>query len=380
MSDYYQVLGVEQQASEKTIKAAYRKLALQYHPDRNPGNPEAEERFKEINEAYAVLSNPEKRDRFDRFGSAEGAGVEFSGDISDIFASVFGAAFGGAGQANSTQVQPGEDLEARLNITLEQARSGETVPLNIDRLAACDRCQGSRAEPNSGGSRTCLTCAGVGQVRAQQQSIFGAVVTARTCPQCRGLGEIITDPCKHCRGSGRTNVKESIDVNLPRGIDGGYRLRIPSEGNTGLDGAPNGDLYVYLELEAHKHLSREGDDLIFELDVGLAQAALGSSFEVPTIDGPEVIKIPAATQPNATIRLRGLGMPRLRGGGSGDQLVIIRVEIPKKLSARARELLDSYAEEIGEDLNEHETLVERIAGLLGNRRKDTKEQDNDESK
>ena len=169
-------------------------------------------------------------------------------------------------------------------------------------------------------------------------------------------------------------------MNLPRGIDGGYRLRIPSEGNTGLDGAPNGDLYVYLELEAHEHLSREGDDLIFELDVGLAQAALGSSFEVPTIDGPEVIKIPAATQPNATIRLRGLGMPRLRGGGSGDQLVIIRVEIPKKLSARARELLESYAEEIGEDLNEHETLVERIAGLLGNRRKDTKEQDNNESK
>jgi molecular chaperone DnaJ len=369
MSDYYQLLGVDQRASEKTIKAAYRKLALQYHPDRNPGNPEAEERFKEINEAYAILSNPEKRDRFDRFGSADGAGVEFNGDISDIFASVFGAAFGGVGPANSTRVQPGEDLEARLNITLEQARSGERVPLDIERLAACERCHGSRAEPNSGGSRTCLTCAGAGQVRTQQQSIFGAVVTARTCPQCQGLGEIITEPCKHCRGSGRTSTSDSINVNLPRGIDGGYRLRIPSEGNAGLDGAPNGDLYVYLELEAHEHLAREGDDLVFELGVGLAQAALGNAFEVPTLDGMEAIKIPAGTQPDTTIRLRGLGMPRLRGGGSGDQLVVIRVEIPQKLSPRARELLEAYAEEIGEELNEHETLVGRITGLLGKRLK-----------
>lgn len=368
MSDYYQVLGVDRDASEQAIKSAYRKLALRYHPDRNSGDAEAEERFKEINEAYAVLSDPERRNRFDRFGSADAAGVRFTGDIFDIFASVFGTGFGGR-HGTAMRGQPGEDLETQLTITLEQARVGATLTHEIERLVICDRCRGDRVEPDSGGRRTCLTCGGAGQVQAQSPSIFGTVVTTRTCPECRGQGEVITNPCSQCRGRGRMAARETVDVNLPKGIDGGYRLRIPQQGNAGLDGAPAGDIYVYLELRPHKHLVRDGDDLIFELPVGLAQAALGNSFQVPTLDGPEVIEIPPGTQPDTTFRLRGRGMPRLRGAGFGDQVVAVRVEVPRKLSPKARDLLMAYVQEAGEEIHEYETLVERIKSLFAKRRK-----------
>jgi len=365
MADYYDLLGVPRDADAATIKSAYRKLALKYHPDRNPGDKEAEETFKELNAAYAVLSDPQKRARYDRYGSADPQ-TQVSGDIFDIFASVFGGGgFGGGFSGGRVQrAQRGEDLEASLTVTLEQARAGESVPLTLERMGVCDRCNGSRAEPGSEGRKTCPSCRGAGQVRTQTQSFFGTVVTNQICPQCRGLGEVVTTPCGKCLGSGRMRVEETVEVKLPRGIDAGYRLRIPQAGNAGLDGGLPGDLYVYIELAPHPHFTRDGDDLRYTLPLGVAQAALGSAFEVPTMDGPEVLEIPPGTQPGAEFRLRSKGMPRLQQVGMGDLVVTAEVKIPKKLSPKAQELLEAYAEETGEGLEAHESLLERLKGLF----------------
>ncbi len=369
MIDYYTTLEVERSADGQTIKASYRRLALAYHPDRNPGDNVAEEKFKAINEAYAVLSDSEKRGRYDRYGTVD-EGVPMGGDIFDIFASVFGANFaGGRGGRPAQQGQPGEDLERALQITLEQARDGATVELEVERLRACHHCHGDRAEPGSNGKTTCPRCAGAGQVRVQAQSIFGAVVTARTCPDCHGSGVIISEPCTICNGRGREAATESIEVTLPRGIDGGYRLRVPGEGNAGIDGAPPGDLYLYLEMAPHPFLERAGDDLHYELEVGLVQAALGASFTVPTLGGEETLELPAGTQPGREFRLRGKGMPRLRQGGSGDEVITVRVLVPEKLSATAREHLEAYAEEVGEEFTAHESVRERVKGFFHGRRK-----------
>jgi len=367
MADYYEVLGVERDADAAQVKSAYRKLALKYHPDRNPGDHEAEEKFKSINEAYAVLSDPEKRSRYDQFGSVDESAT-FSGDIFDIFASVFGGNMAGARPRQ--RGQPGEDLEAQLVVTLEQARAGETVEVELNRYTTCDRCHGDRADPDGEGKKTCPTCHGAGQVRAQAQSFFGTVVTTRGCPQCQGLGEIVTEPCTKCAGLGRMETREPVEVKLPRGIDGGYRLRVTGGGNAGVDGGPPGDLYLFIEMAPHEHFARDGDDLRFDLHVGLAQAALGSSFEVPTMDGPEVVDVPAGAQSGAEVRLRGRGMPRLRQIGNGDQVVRIVIDTPERLSAKARELLLAYAEETGEEIHERETLLERVKHLFGGRRKD----------
>lgn len=369
MPDYYSLLEVDVTADANTIKAAYRKLALTYHPDRNRDNPEAEEKFKAINEAYAVLSDPEKRARYDRFGTVEG-GVPLGGDIFDIFASVFGTNFGsGFGSRPRQQGHPGEDLEAELKITLEQARDGATVPVEIERLAVCHHCNGERAEPGSGSKKTCDRCGGAGQVQVQAQSFFGTVVTTRACPTCHGDGEIITDPCRVCNGRGREISSDTIDVTLPRGIDGGYRLRVPREGNAGVGGAPAGDLYLYLELEPHPYLERAGDDLHHELEVGMAQAAIGGSFSVPTLDGEEAVTLPAGTQPGAQFRLKGKGMPRLRQVGHGDEVISVKVVIPKELSPKAREHLQAYAEEVGEELSSTTTVTEKVKGFFQARRK-----------
>ena len=381
MADYYELLGVSQTADAKEIKSAYRKLALKYHPDRNPGNREAEETFKSLNEAYAVLSDPEKRTRYDRYGSADPQ-ANFSGDIFDIFSSVFGGGvagggFGGAGfgGARRQRGQPGEDLEASLTITLEQAREGESVPLEVERLGLCDRCDGSRAEPGSEGRETCPTCLGAGQVRAQTQSFFGTVVTNQVCPQCRGLGEVVITPCGKCVGSGRQRERESVEVNLPKGIDAGYRLRLTGEGNAGIDGARNGDLYVYIDLEPHPHFTRDGDHLRYNLPLGLAQATLGSAFEIPTMEGPEALNVPPGTQPGTEFRLRGKGMPRLQRVGVGDLIITADVQVPKKLSSKARELLEAYAEEVDEGIEEHENLLGRLRGLFKHKEAKDKRRD-----
>lgn len=366
--DYYEVLGVARSADGKEIKAAYRKLAMTYHPDRNPGNTEAEERFKQVNAAYAVLSNPEKRERYDLYGDAD-AGAQYSGDIFDIFRSVFGAGFGGFGGGFGQQQagQQGEHLEMNLSVTLEQARAGESLEVEVDRLAACDRCNGSRAEPGTSSS-TCGTCRGAGQVRTQVQSLLGAMITTQVCPTCRGSGQRIDTPCGKCMGAARERVRDKISVNLPPGIDAGVRLRVPRQGNAGVDGGPAGDLYLYIDLEPHEHFVRDDDNLVFELEAGLAQLALGSSFEVPTMDGPEVVEVPAGTQAGTVFRLRGKGMPRLRRAGMGDQLVVIKAVTPTSLSPAARKALMEYAREAGEPIVERESLGDRIRGLFGRRR------------
>lgn len=371
MPDYYETLGVTPGADAATIKAAYRKLALNYHPDRNPGNREAEEKFKEINEAYAVLSDPGKRSRYDRFGSVEGGGIPMGTDIFDIFASVFGGGMGAAGRPRA-QGFAGEDLEVELTVTLEQAREGATVQLPVDRFASCAHCHGDRAEPGSKGKTTCPRCNGAGQIRSQAQSFFGTVMTTHACPDCRGEGQVITVPCTVCSGRGRTMKRESVDVALPKGIDGGYRLRVPRQGNAGTDGGPAGDLYVYIEMAEHDLFTRDGDDLIYHLDVGLAQAALGASFEVPTMEGTESLDLQAGTQPGSEFRFRGKGMPKLRHGGHGDQVVVVNLVVPKNLSHEARSHLEAYAAAVEEDFDDTESVGERIRSFFGGKRRGRK--------
>lgn len=370
-SDYYDLLGVPRDADAAAIKSAYRKAALANHPDRNPGDPQAEERFKAIAEAYAVLSDPDKRARYDRFGTAEPGPTAQGGDIFDLFNSVFGG--GGFGfdprQARETG-QPGEDLEAHVDITLEQAREGATVPVTIERMARCERCDGDRAEPGTNGKSSCPTCGGAGQVRQQAQSLFGTVMTTRTCPRCYGAGVVVTNPCTGCSGRGRSLAKNTVDVTLPKGIDGGYRLRIPRQGNAGVDGGATGDLYVHLTVEPHPHFVRDGDDVRYVLAVGPAQATLGGRFEIPTFDGADTFDLPAGTQPGEEFRLRGKGMPRLRRSGSGDQIVVVQVVIPRDLPKSARELLLAYADEAGEPVHVEPGLLDRIKdATLGRGRK-----------
>jgi molecular chaperone DnaJ len=367
-ADYYEILEIARDADAKTIKASYRKLALAYHPDRNPGDAGAEEKFKSINEAYAVLSDPDKRSRYDRYGSVE-EGIPMGSDIFDIFASVFGGGMAGAMSGRQRgRGHAGEDLEVRLEVTLEQARAGETVQVGVQRYATCEHCHGERAEPGSSGKETCARCRGAGQVRGQAQSLFGTVITSRTCPDCGGEGQIITHPCTVCDGRGRMFKDDDVDVALPRGIDGGYRLRVPHAGNAGTDGGLAGDLYVYIEMAPHPLFQREGDELHYHLDVGLAQAALGASFEIPTLDGQERLDVPAGTQPATQFRLRGKGMPRLREPGSGDFVITTNVVVPERLSAEARELLEAYAVEAGEQVDDHETVVEKVRNFFGRRK------------
>ena len=356
--DYYELLGVTKSADADEIKRAYRALALKYHPDKNPGDHSAEEKFKQINEAYAVLSDPEKRAQYDQFGRVGGpgqGGFDPGGfgnvsDLFDLFNSVFGGdVFGQArGPARNRAVR-GEDLQVEVGITLEQARAGSDIEVEVDRLTECEHCHGNRAEPGGKGLQTCTTCNGQGQVRQQQRTILGNFVTAAPCPTCRGTGELNPEPCTVCHGRGRTITPEKVTVSLPKGIDGGYRLRVSGAGNQGLKGGPPGDLYVLLELEPHEHLTRDGDNLHFNLPLGIAQAALGGKFMVPTLDGPQELEVPPGAQPGDTLRLRGKGMPRLQARGEGDLLVTLDVIVPKKLSKRARELLEEYAKEVGEE-------------------------------
>jgi molecular chaperone DnaJ len=349
--DYYELLGVAKTADADEIKRAYRALALKYHPDKNPGNKEAEEKFKQINEAYGALSDPEKRAQYDQFGKVGGGMGGFDGgfaggDLFDLFNSVFGGGdiFGQQrGARGGKRAARGEDLQVETHISLEQARAGADIEVEIDKLIGCTHCNGSRAEPGGKGLQTCQTCGGAGQVRQQQRTILGNFMTAAPCPTCRGTGEQNPDPCTKCHGRGRTIKPEKVTVTLPKGIDGGYRLRVAGQGNAGMFGGPAGDLYVFLELKPHEHLTRDSDDLHYTARIGLAQAALGAKLEIPTLDGLHLLEIPVGSQPGDTLHLRGKGMPRLQARGEGDLVVTVGVEIPKKLSKRAKELLEEYA-------------------------------------
>lgn len=366
MAEYYEILEISQQATGSEIKTAYRKLALKYHPDRNPGDTAAEEQFKKLNEAYAVLSDEQKRAHYDRYGSVNGEAA-FSGDIFDIFASVFGGG-GGFHQAGRPRQHVGEDLETSVTITLEQARDGDTIDIEIDRLAACERCDGSREEPDNPGRTTCGTCHGAGQVQNRTQSIFGMISTASMCPTCHGDGEIITNPCTRCNGRGREAKTQNVSMQLPKGIDEGYRVRMSGEGNIGIDNAPSGDLYVDINLERHEYLVRDGDDVHYRLDVGFAQAALGTMQSVFTLDGDYEFVVPPGTQSTEQFRLRGKGMPRLRNTGSGDQVITVVVNTPKALDEEARKHLEAYAQSMGEKIHRPEKLHEKVKNFFSSKK------------
>ncbi|GGN32876.1 molecular chaperone DnaJ [Deinococcus daejeonensis] len=370
--DYYELLGVAKTASADEIKSAYRKLALKYHPDRNKEEGAAE-KFTQINEAYAVLSDAEKRAHYDRFGSAPGAGMPggdpFGGmggagfDPMDIFEQLFGGAMGGRGGRRGPA--RGDDLETEAFVTLAQARAGEEIEVTVDRLTTCEHCDGTKTEPGGKPPKTCTTCGGAGAVRAQARTIFGVVETQQACPTCRGEGQIVQDPCTVCKGRGRTLKAETVKVKLPKGIDEGYRIRVSGAGNEGPGG--NGDLYVHIEMEKHPELRREQEHLIHTARIGFAKAALGGQITVPTLDGPHTVEVKAGTQHGELHRLRGQGMPRLQGSGSGDLIVEYDVIVPKpgQLNPEAREALLAYARAVGDEVNEkHEGFFDRVGKIF----------------
>ena len=342
--DYYEILGIQQKASEEDIKKAFRKLAFQYHPDRNK-ETDAEERFKEVNEAYEVLSDPEKRSTYDRFGHAglSGNGRGFEGfDGFAGFGDIFDAFFGGSGTRSRNGPQAGRDLRYHMDISFEEAIFGVEKEIEIEKSIVCPRCRGSRSEPGSQPSQ-CPTCQGAGEVRRVQQSIFGQFVNVATCPTCRGEGQRITSPCTQCRGAGREQIAKKVVVNIPGGVDDGTQVRLSGEGDAGARGGLPGNLYVSLSVRPHKFFRRDEDNIIYPLRLNIAQAALGVTLEVPTVDGPAEVKIPAGTQSGAVFRLKGKGVPHLRGSGRGDQLVRVDVRVPDDLTDEQKRLLADLA-------------------------------------
>jgi len=346
--DYYAILGVGRDGSEDDLKKAYRRLALRYHPDRNPGDKKAEEKFKEISEAYQVLSDPEKRAQYDRYGHAAfepgvgPGGFDFSGSFEDIFGDIFGDFFGtGRGRR---RVRRGEDLSYTLDISFEEAAFGADKTISVPRMAVCDVCGGTGAKPGTSPT-TCPHCRGSGQVRVQQ----GFFSIARTCGQCRGEGRIVTSPCAACRGAGATRKTSTLHVKIPAGVDTDVRLKMRGEGEPSPNGGPPGDLYVMLHVREHPIFARQGNDVLCEVPISFPQVALGAEIEVPTLEGKIKMKIPAGTQPGSVFRLKGKGVAGLHGGGRGDQLVRVLVEVPRKMTAKQRQLLEELAHCEGED-------------------------------
>ncbi|MEX2184389.1 MAG: molecular chaperone DnaJ [Chloroflexota bacterium] len=352
--DLYDVLGVQRGASDAEIKRAFRKLAQQWHPDVNT-EPHAQERFKEINEAYQVLSDPGRRQRYDTFGRAGvdgapgGAGFEGFGGFSDIFDAFFGGAAGG-GSARRGRPQPGADLRYDLRISFEEAVRGVEQEIEFRVLGRCETCSGSGAEAGTD-PITCPQCEGRGEVRSVRQTMLGQMVNVSACPRCRGEGRIIETPCETCKGDGRTERKRSLRVTIPAGIDEGHQIRLTNEGEVGPRGGPPGSLYVAVHVTPHKSLKRDGTELYYEATISIAQAALGTKITVPTVDGDEEIEIKPGTQPDTEVRLRGKGVPHLRRSGArGDLHVLVDVRVPTKLSRKQRELLEAYAKDAGEEV------------------------------
>jgi len=347
--DYYEILGIDRNASEDDIKRSYRRLALKFHPDKNPGNKEAEEKFKEASEAYEVLRDSEKRELYNRFGheGLSGAGFRgFSGfeDIFSSFGDIFEDIFGFTGSRRSrTGARAGADLRYDLNISFMDAVFGAEKDIDLEKYESCNECQGTGAAPGTS-PEICPRCRGTGQVT--QSSGFFSIST--TCPQCRGEGRIIRNPCKKCLGSGRVRVAKKVHLKIPGGVETGSRLRLRSEGEEGKLGGPNGDLYVFLHVEPHEFFQRDGDDIYCQIPVSITQAALGSSLEVPTVDGHETLKIPRGTQSGKVFRLKGKGAPHLRGYGRGDQIIQTVVKIPTHLNKKQEELLKEFARLSGE--------------------------------
>ena len=337
--DYYEVLGCARQASQDDLKRAFRKIAMESHPDRFPDDAVAAARFKEASEAYAVLSDAGRRRTYDMFGHAA---VESGGpavDFSDMpFADIFDTFFGGGGRSRRQRSNRGDDLRYDITISFEEAFLGVEKQIDVPRLTTCERCTGNGAEPGSG-EETCPGCRGSGQIRRTAQSIFGSVVTAATCPTCGGAGRLLKNPCVQCRGQGRIETTRRLGVRIPAGVDTGSQIRLSGEGEAGIRGGPPGDLYVVLRVKGHAQLARRDQDVIFELRVNIVQASLGDRIEIPTLDGPVEIAIPAGTQTGQSFRMAGRGMPDVRGGRRGDQYVVVQIVVPKDLTAEQKALL-----------------------------------------
>jgi molecular chaperone DnaJ len=368
--DYYEVLEVSRTASDQEIKSAYRRLAVKYHPDKNPGDSAAEDRFKEAAEAYSVLSDSEQRRQYDRFGHqgvSSGAGASWGGaqgfgGIEDILGDLFGFGdvFGGrAGSGRRSNAQRGADLRYDLEITLEEAAAGMTAQLRIPRLEHCDKCEGTGAAEGSK-PEICQICGGAGQVRYQQ----GFFSVARTCGTCRGTGTVIRNPCDQCKGIGRVEREKNMSVQVPAGVETGSRLRITGEGEAGTQGGPSGDLYVVLHVGEHEKFERQGNNLYSSVPISFTQAALGSQVQVPTLNDQQELKIPAGTQTGTVFRLKGHGMPVLGGRGRGDLFVAVSVITPKTLTREQRKLLEQLAEIETTEL-EDKGLMDKVRDIFG---------------
>jgi molecular chaperone DnaJ len=369
--DYYEVLGVGRDADEAALKTAYRKLAHQFHPDKNQGDRAAEDKFKELTEAYAVLSDAEKRARYDRFGHMGGGGPaddpfgfgRSGASINDIFGEIFGEMFGGAAAGRAGRARQrarGNDFRYHLELTLEEAAFGAVKLLEIPKPKRCEPCKGTGAKPGTG-PRTCPTCHGTGELRLTQ----GFFSIARTCHHCQGAGQVIVDKCTTCGGAGSTRETVKVEVKIPPGVDTGTRVRSAGEGEPApAPGGQPGDLYVVIQVKEHALFRREGTEVICEVPISFTQAALGGSIDVPTLDGPVKHKLSAGTQSGATFRIKGKGIPVLQGSGRGDQHVVVVVETPTHLSREQRELLERFAELSGEETNPHaRSFWEKAADL-----------------
>ena len=355
--DFYEVLGVDRNASDRDIKKAFRRMAMKYHPDRNPDDQEAEDKFKEVNEAYEVLSDAQKKAAYDQYGhagvdpNAGGGGFNgggFEGGFGDIFGDVFGDMFGGGGGGRRSSVQRGADLRYNMDLSLEEAVRGIEKTIKVPTLVNCETCNGSGAKPGTQ-PKTCGTCGGVGQVRMQQ----GFFSVQQTCPTCRGEGRVISDPCNSCHGQGRVEKTKTLSVKIPPGVDTGDRIRLGGEGEAGSHGGPAGDLYVQVNVRAHPIFERDGKHLYCEVPISFVDAALGGELEVPTLDGRVKLKVPAETQTGKLFRLRGKGVKPVRGGSVGDLLVRAVVETPVNLSSRQKELLREFQEEMEQGDSKH---------------------------
>jgi molecular chaperone DnaJ len=369
--DYYDILGVSREVTAEELKKAYRRLALQYHPDKNPGNHEAEERFKEVSEAYQVLSDAEKRRVYDQFGhvgAEAGFGGGFrpgdfgAGSFNDLFNDLFGDLFGqAAGGARRSRGRRGDDLRYNLELSFEQAAFGAEVTIQVPRQTECAACGGSGARA---GTRpvTCPTCRGVGQVRYTQ----GFFSINKTCPQCRGEGRIVEQPCPECRGGGLTRDTATLAVKIPAGVETGSRLKLTGEGERGLRGGPAGDLYVVISVKPHPIFERQADDVLCEVPISFVQAALGTEIDVPTLDGKMSLKVPAGTQSGKVFRLKGKGIPHLSAYGRGDQHVVVKVETPTGLSAKQRKLLEEFARASDEATHPlGKTFLDKVKEIFG---------------
>ena len=357
--DYYEVLGLDKSADDSAIKKAYRSLAKKYHPDMNPGDAEAEAKFKEVNEAYAVLSDSEKKAKYDQFGhaafdpAAGGGGYGFDGgfggfggdfgDLGDIFSSFFGGGGFGSSSSRRNGPQRGEDVYSRISIGFEEAAFGVKKEISFNRIEKCKECSGSGAKKGTS-PQTCTVCGGSGSVRTQTRTPLGIMQSTHACDACRGTGKVIKDPCTNCRGTGHVKITKKLEVNIPAGIDDGQKIALRGEGNCGKNGGPSGDLIIGINIRPHAIFERDGNDIYCEIPITFADAALGAEIDIPTLEGKQKFTIPEGTQNAASFTVKGKGIPRLNSKGRGDLILSINVEVPKNLSSSQKELLRKFAE------------------------------------